>query len=245
MPGKNNNARTTLHAVPDGTADAASANGRRHTAAEDKLWQALHTHPGSTAAVLADHAAIGRSTAGKILAAWATDGSATRISGIADGGRRAADTWAVNTKKIEEPTVGHHQDDVADPEPDSVVPLGLVQAERILVDEEPVAETMPRVKSTVEDGSAGGADEPRAAEPVAEPESRPVKAARLGKGALRGMVEDFLTDHPGEQFSPGAIGTALQRSSGAVANAVDKLVADGYVIKVQDAPKRYTAKSAN
>src|SRR5687768_9656951 len=83
MPKKNSNAdtRTTLHAVPD----AGSATSREHTASEDKLWQAVHAHPGSTAAELADHAAIGRSTAGKILAAWGADGSVTRIPGIGHG----------------------------------------------------------------------------------------------------------------------------------------------------------------
>ncbi|MBB5157437.1 hypothetical protein [Saccharopolyspora phatthalungensis] len=38
---------------------------------------------------------------------------------------------------------------------------------------------------------------------------------RLKKGELRGMVEDFLTEHPGEQFGPNTIGKALHRSPGA------------------------------
>lgn len=66
---------------------------------------------------------------------------------------------------------------------------------------------------------------------------------RLGKGALRGMVEDYLTERPGEQFSPSRIGKALQRSSGAVANALEKLVTDGYATQTQDKPKRFVAKA--
>jgi len=62
---------------------------------------------------------------------------------------------------------------------------------------------------------------------------------RLGKGALRGMVEDYLAEHPGGQFSPSAIGKALNRSSGAVNNALEKLVADGHAIQIQDRPKRF------
>lgn len=248
MPRKNDNARTTLHAVPDGVGDVAPANGRRHTVAEDKLWQALHTHPGSTAAALADHAGIGRSTAGKILAAWATDGSATRISGIADGGRRAADTWTVNAGEIEEPIAGNLENDDTDDtdlEPDPTAPDDMIPTESLLVDEEPAIEAVPQATFTVEDEPATGeTDDPEVNESGAGSAGRPVKTARLGKGALRGMVEDFLTDHPGEQFSPSAIGKALQRSSGAVANALDKLVIDGYAAKVQDAPKRYTAKPA-
>jgi hypothetical protein len=37
----------------------------------------------------------GYSTAGKILAAWTTDGSVTRTAGPAQAGRRAADTWTI------------------------------------------------------------------------------------------------------------------------------------------------------
>jgi hypothetical protein len=67
------------------------------------------------------------------------------------------------------------------------------------------------------------------------------KMRRLPSGGLRGLVEDWLRDHPGEEFSPNAIGKALGRSSGAVANALDKLVAAGYAAQTQDKPKRFTA----
>src|SRR5690349_10648985 len=65
------------------------------TAAEDKLWEALHSHPHSSAADLSAVAKIGKSTAQKILARWAADGSVTRTPGITGGGRRAADLWAI------------------------------------------------------------------------------------------------------------------------------------------------------
>ena len=65
------------------------------TAAEDKLWAALHAHPAASTGDLAAHAGIGRSTAGKILAGWATEGSVTRSSDPGRGGRRAADTWRI------------------------------------------------------------------------------------------------------------------------------------------------------
>jgi hypothetical protein len=66
------------------------------------------------------------------------------------------------------------------------------------------------------------------------------KAARLAPGALRGMVEDYLCDHPGEQFGFTAIANALGgKSSGAVSNALDKLVEDGVATKTQDKPRRF------
>jgi hypothetical protein len=64
--------------------------------------------------------------------------------------------------------------------------------------------------------------------------------ARLPKGALRGMVEDVLSEKPGEEFSPNAIAIALGRSSGAVANALDQMVRDGVVTMTSEKPRRYT-----
>jgi len=66
------------------------------------------------------------------------------------------------------------------------------------------------------------------------------KKARLAPGGLRGMVEDYLRDHPAEQFGPTAIANALGgKSSGAVSNALDKLVDDGVATKRQDKPRRF------
>jgi len=65
------------------------------------------------------------------------------------------------------------------------------------------------------------------------------KPERLAPGALRGMVEDYLRDNSGE-FSPNAIGKALNRSSGAVHNALEKLVESGYAARTSGKPKKYS-----
>jgi predicted transcriptional regulator len=65
------------------------------------------------------------------------------------------------------------------------------------------------------------------------------KSERLAPGALRGMVEDYLRDNSGE-FSPNAIGKELNRSSGAVHNALEKLVTSGYAVRTSDKPKKYS-----
>lgn len=62
---------------------------------------------------------------------------------------------------------------------------------------------------------------------------------RLPKGGLRAMVEEYLTEYPHESFGPAKIGKDLGRSGGAVNNALEKLVADGYAIKTCEAPKRF------
>jgi predicted transcriptional regulator len=59
------------------------------------------------------------------------------------------------------------------------------------------------------------------------------------------MVEDYLRTHAGEEFSPSAIGKALDRSSGAVNNALEKLVTDGYAVRTKDKPKRFAIKPEN
>ena len=50
------------------------------------------------------------------------------------------------------------------------------------------------------------------------------RAQRLPAGGLRGLVEDYLREHPDAAFGPSQIGKDLSRSGGAVANALTKLV---------------------
>jgi hypothetical protein len=95
---------------------------------------------------------------------------------------------------------------------------------------------------------AGGAV-PRSARPrggAAGSDAAPANGAgrnqsgnpRLAAGALQGMVQDFLTEHPGDH-GPTAIGRALARSSGAVANALERLVTAGWAVRTNDRPRRY------
>ena len=70
--------------------------------------------------------------------------------------------------------------------------------------------------------------------------------SRLPSGSLRGMVEDFLRDHPAEGFGPVAIAKQLGgKSSGAVSNALDKLVDAGIAARVQDRPRRYALAASD
>ncbi len=74
---------------------------------------------------------------------------------------------------------------------------------------------------------------------TASADTAPAQHDRLPKGGLRAMVEEYLTEHPSESFGPAKIGKDLGRSGGAVNNALEKLVADGYAIKTCEAPKRF------
>lgn len=51
-------------------------------------------------------------------------------------------------------------------------------------------------------------------------------------------MQDLLTEHPGDH-GPTAIGRALGRSSGAVANALERLVTAGWAVRTNDRPRRY------
>lgn len=260
----------TLRSVPDQTVAA-----KVRTDTEDKLWEALHAAPNSTAADLSAAAKIGKSTAQKILVKWEADGSVTRTAGIAEGGRRAADLWAitdVDTTQVD-PTP-------ADPTPEDAPAAEGTDAKDV-AQAEPVTPDAPDAddSAVTEDGdlleqtdtAADGAQDPAdsdEADPVdaapaptevsdpadgadgattdgdATPEdgaeATGEKKARLAPGGLRGMVEDYLRDHPGEQFGPTAIANALGgKSSGAVSNALDKLVEVGVAAKTQDKPRRF------
>lgn len=181
----------TLRAVPTPVTDPA----KPRTETEEKLWQALRNHPGSTATALAATAGIGKSTAPKILTRWEKDGLVARTAGIADGGSRPADRWSIVT------------------------------------DDQPIDEPTPDDQPTDDQPT----DQPT---PDDQPQKQSKKSKRLSPGALRGMVEDYLRDNSGE-FGPNAVGKALNRSSGAVYNALEKLVESGYAVRTSDKPKKY------
>lgn len=70
-------------------------------------------------------------------------------------------------------------------------------------------------------------------------------AERLGRGALREMVADFLAAHPETEFDPVAIGRALDRSSGAIARSLARLAGAGIVVRTREDPARYAIASSN
>ena len=66
----------------------------------------------------------------------------------------------------------------------------------------------------------------------------------MGAGELRGLVEEFLAEHPGSH-GPVEIGHVLRRSSGAIANALDRLAETGWAELTNDRPKRYRYADAD
>jgi predicted transcriptional regulator len=77
---------------------------------------------------------------------------------------------------------------------------------------------------------------------LGDPAAQTSKKERLPKGALYELVREFLHEHPDEEFGPAKIGAELERSSGAVNNALEKLVTNGLATKTHEAPKRFTSR---
>lgn len=72
---------------------------------------------------------------------------------------------------------------------------------------------------------------------------QPRAGERLRPGQLDGLILGYLKDHPAEPLGPTAVAKALQRSSGAVGNALARLAAAGKIRQADEHPRRYTAIS--
>jgi predicted transcriptional regulator len=77
------------------------------------------------------------------------------------------------------------------------------------------------------------------------PAERPLtESGRLGAGQLRRLVLGCLAERPGQALSPTTIAKTLDRSAGAVANALQILAGQGAVTQTQPKPRRYTITAA-
>ena len=206
---------TTKTATTAKTAKAAS-NGNTGPSAAEKLRTALHRHPESTARELADLAGIGVSTATKLLAAWAADGQTVRIPGEDTGGRKPAARWAP-----------------PQPAEDTTTTTRATGSPRRKKAPDATADDADDAATTTTAPAPSVTDEP--------------PTGRLPKGALHGLVEDFLAEpqRRGNAYTPGEVGRKLNRSQGAVCNALDKLAERGTVTLVQTGPRRYQIADDN
>jgi hypothetical protein len=78
---------------------------------------------------------------------------------------------------------------------------------------------------------------------AAKGKRRPARSPGTGTGvrpgALRDLVQAHLYDNPDTEFTPHQISKALDRSSGAVANALDRLVQLGIATPTSEKPRRF------
>jgi predicted transcriptional regulator len=80
---------------------------------------------------------------------------------------------------------------------------------------------------------------PPATAPARPADQPPTPSGRLRSGQLRDLVFGCLADRPGQALSPTAIAKTLDRSAGAVANALRILASQGVVVQTQAKPRMY------
>ena len=201
-------------------ATAAGSSVVPDTAATRALWAALTDRPGATTTDLAMAAKISRSTAAKALAALEAAGRALRTPGAREGARLLPDRW--------QPTGAGDLPEQAK-ESDAFVALAAVTSDGDAPPSEvgvpPVTDVAADREAAVEEAAASG-------------------KLRLGAGKLREMVLAHVRDHADQDFTPSALGKVLQRSSGAIANACEKLAGEQLITQTNDKPRRYRGAAA-
>lgn len=74
----------------------------------------------------------------------------------------------------------------------------------------------------------------------ADPAAAPVvPEGKLAKGGLRAIVAAWLAANPSTEITPARLGRELDRSAGAVHNALETLCARGGAVRTSDKPKTY------
>ncbi len=249
----------TLHAVP------APEPLSGLTGAPAAIYTALISNPGATATELAVAAGIGRSTAGKALTTLEEHGLAIREEGERTGARRTPDRWRCAQT---EPTDAEVSDETVDTSPNvptatepastdesantdaTPVPVGEPETDAAAKAAAPgEAPHAPEVNDHTETPNPDDAPaDPEPSKPTAEQHTHaaattpvPVLApkTRLAPGALRQRVIDHLQAHPEEAFTATRISRVIERSSGAIANALAILARQGVAQQMSDKPRTY------
>jgi predicted transcriptional regulator len=149
------------------------------------------------------------------------------------------------------PEVSVEPEAQADPQPESAdgepdVPSGGQ------VQDEP-APAPPAEPANAPDPQPAASATPRQAKPAKKTPATPAPPAttpggeerRLPKGGLRTMVAEHLEGNPELVITASKLGKLLDRSSGAVANALDKLIELGAVEQVGEKPRTFRHRTPN
>ncbi|MEG8179288.1 MarR family transcriptional regulator [Nocardia terpenica] len=227
----------TAESPAPSTAVGSAGVPTHRTITEAKLWTALGNYPGFTSAELAGAAGIGSSTANRILAEWAADGYACTETNLDNP--RAARTWSATDA---------YQDAASEPAPDTPptpaaappsAPNPAEAANPAEPDTDAIAAPDEDTVTTTTDSAPAAETEPATATDEGGAEAQDTMASKLAPGQLRQQVEWYLAKHPGEEYTPHQIGKALNRSSGAVHNALMKLTEAEVARRTSDKPKKF------
>ncbi|GAA2110094.1 MarR family transcriptional regulator [Streptomyces synnematoformans] len=229
----------TPHRDPSPGPDAQDATGLPGPAAD--VFAALTGKTECTAAELARTTGLGRSTATKALAHLEQCGLAVRTRGQLEGGRRTPDRWEPAPERAAGPDTAEHT------EPNPTPTNAESNTNENEADGSPdTAHPADDTAAAVDDGHNATPSSPKpSADPA--PDTRPTtppRTGRLAPGALRKQVLSHLQAHPTEAFTATQISRAIERSSGAIANALATLTTKGLAEQVTDTPRRYRLTEA-
>ncbi|MGW6482179.1 helix-turn-helix domain-containing protein [Streptomyces sp. NPDC055059] len=237
------------------------------TGAPAAVYTELITSPGATVAELALAASIGRSTAGKALTTLEQQGLAIREEGERTGPRRTPDRWrSAQSEDTGSGEVVVTTDNSVSATPDESSATNSGGTENVaetgtspIPADEPNAgataqtaaqDEAPRASKTNKDTVAAdeactdpAATKPPAESPTCHAATEPVAVlapkTRMAPGALRQKVIDHLQAHPDDAFTATRISRVIERSSGAIANALATLTRQGIAEQVSDTPRTY------
>lgn len=186
---------------------------------------ALVEFPETTVIALSDAAQVPRSSTAAALKYLEERGLATRkIFPILDGKPRPADIWSASataapflSSNVDAGTAQNDSEPAPTQEPASVLSNGAPEHDA----ESSVVADLPEL--------------------ITDKAATPTVPARMGKGVLRDAVRRHLLANPGKSFTPTALSKALARSSGAISNALDVLVARGEAVMVLEKPRTFQA----
>ena len=198
----------------------------------ETVLDALRQHPDATAAELAEHAGIGRSTATRTLANLETQGQVARRRGKAEaGGRTAPDRWALVPDTHTGPAETHQKPATEEPAVERTdASVSASQGEDHAGQDAPPSGAAADTASAETEATTTDA---------AEPASKDSSGQRLRPGALRALVHAWLAERPGQEFTPTRIGKELGRSAGAVGNALATMTDAGEVTQTSAKPRKY------
>jgi predicted transcriptional regulator len=205
-----------------------------HTPAVRGVYAALTAHPGSTAAELADLASVGRSTATKALTTLETAGHAKRTSTARTAtGRRTPDHWQTTVTKT-----AKAKRTPKTPAMERVASTRTSTTRRATAPE-------PAPVSAVR-ASKRAAAPTEATPPVAAPTRPPVALpeGKLRNGELTQLVMDQLNAAPAQEWTVRDLWKILDRSQGAISNALERATIKGTAIRTGEAPRRYRLTAA-
>ena len=182
---------------------------------DEAVKKAVEKTPGGTTEGIAQVVGIARSTAGKALGRLADKGDVNRHKGGRDGGKRLPDRWTLAGVDMP-PAYAGHVTSGSSTEPTNATKSGSGKA----------------AKASNAKPVSGGSKEPAAGK---------ANPGQLKAGGLEPLVLDYLEKNTDSgPHGPTTVAKALQRSSGAVGNCLERLRKDKKVKLVTEKPRRYS-----